>query len=171
MCNLKLNCRFPPKILHATCILAATESFPNCTQKCIFRNVNKEHMQEIFSTYGKIKSIEMSRDPIHIHLHRGYCYIEFEQADDASEAKKYMDGGQVDGQEITVQFVLAPSSRTSGSRRHSPPRGRGGRGPSPRRMRSPSPRRRGPLVNRRVPSPETRKDKRRGKSSSSSGSG
>lgn len=53
----------------------------------------QEHIQEIFSTYGKIKMIDMPMDRLHPHLSKGYCYVEYETADEAEKALKHMDGG------------------------------------------------------------------------------
>lgn len=63
---------------------------------------------EIFSTYGKIKMIDMPVERMHPHLSKGYAYVEFENPDEAEKALKHMDGGQIDGQEITATAVLAP---------------------------------------------------------------
>lgn len=60
---------------------------------------------EIFSTYGIIKHVEFPRDHVHPHLGRGYAYVEFQTADEAENAMKHMDGGQIDGQEITAAPV------------------------------------------------------------------
>lgn len=49
---------------------------------------------EIFSTYGKIKMIDMPVDRLNPHLSKGYAYVEFENADDAEKALKHMDGGK-----------------------------------------------------------------------------
>uniref|UniRef100_A0A8C7SWW5 RRM domain-containing protein n=1 Tax=Oncorhynchus mykiss TaxID=8022 RepID=A0A8C7SWW5_ONCMY len=57
------------------------------------RNVVKEHIQEIFSSYGKIKMIDMPVDRLRSHLSKGYAYVEFENADEAEKALKHMDGG------------------------------------------------------------------------------
>lgn len=76
-------------------------------------------------------------DRQHTHLGRGYGYVEFESADDADKALKHMDGGQIDGQEITCELTHQPRTAISnggGRRVLSPPRYRGG---SPRRYRSP----------------------------------
>jgi RNA-binding protein with serine-rich domain 1 len=94
----------------------------------------------------------MPFDRIHPHLTRGFAYVEYEKADDAEKAIKYMDGGQVDGQEISATAVLLPKPRPFGGPppmrrgpppnwRRSPIRGRRGGGRSPPRYRSP-PRRR-----------------------------
>lgn len=76
-------------------------------------------------------------DRQHTHLGRGYGYVEFEQPEDADKALKHMDGGQIDGQEVTCELTHQPRLSTlngSGRRGASPPRYRGG---SPRRYRSP----------------------------------
>nr|4A8X_A Chain A, RNA-BINDING PROTEIN WITH SERINE-RICH DOMAIN 1 [Homo sapiens] len=75
------------------------------------RNVTKDHIMEIFSTYGKIKMIDMPVERMHPHLSKGYAYVEFENPDEAEKALKHMDGGQIDGQEITATAVLAPWPR------------------------------------------------------------
>ena len=54
----------------------------------------KDHIQEIFSTYGKIKMIDMPVNRTHPHLYKGYAYVEFETPDEAEKALKHMDGGQ-----------------------------------------------------------------------------
>uniref|UniRef100_A0A8D2G5T3 RNA-binding protein with serine-rich domain 1 n=1 Tax=Theropithecus gelada TaxID=9565 RepID=A0A8D2G5T3_THEGE len=61
------------------------------------RNVTKDHIMEIFSTYGKIKMIDMPVERMHPHLSKGYAYVEFENPDEADKALKHMDGGQIDG--------------------------------------------------------------------------
>ncbi|XP_074594767.1 uncharacterized protein LOC141850123 isoform X2 [Brevipalpus obovatus] len=86
------------------------------------KNVTKEHVREIFSMYGVIKEVIMPMDRTHSHLSRGFAWVEFEKPEEAEKAIKYMDGGQVDGQEITTSLVLAHK----GPRFGGPPRGRGG---------------------------------------------
>ena len=58
------------------------------------RNVNKEHIMEIFSTYGPIKSVDLPMDRIHPEFNRAFVYIEYENPDDAEKAIKHMDGGE-----------------------------------------------------------------------------
>lgn len=55
--------------------------------------VQQEHIQEIFSTYGTIKAVDMPMDRLHPHLHRGCAYVEFETPEEAQKALKHMDGG------------------------------------------------------------------------------
>ncbi|CAG2118849.1 unnamed protein product, partial [Medioppia subpectinata] len=72
------------------------------------RNVTKDHVMEIFSVYGTVRNVEMPFDRIHPHLSRGFAYVEFDKPEDADKAIKYMDGGQVDGQEVSATPVLVP---------------------------------------------------------------
>lgn len=59
------------------------------------RNVNKEHITEIFSAYGQIKMVDFAMDKLHPNQGRGFAYVEFETADEAENAMKHMDGGKV----------------------------------------------------------------------------
>jgi RNA recognition motif. (a.k.a. RRM, RBD, or RNP domain) len=89
---------------------------------------------EIFTTFGTIKFCEFGTD--RLNNNKGYCFIEFNSSEDAENAMKNMDGGQIDGQEITCAPVLAAPRpprripRRSPMMRRSPPRwgGGGGRG-------------------------------------------
>ncbi len=63
---------------------------PNCFPMCLL----KEHIMEIFSTYGKIKMIDMPMNRVHPHLSKGYAYVEFETPEEAEKALKHMDGGE-----------------------------------------------------------------------------
>lgn len=137
------------------------------------RNVTKDHIQEIFSVYGTIKQIDCPTDRLHPTASRGFAYVEFGSPDEAETAMKHMDGGQIDGQEITVAPILLQRNRGGGGgigpRRMSPMRG-GGRGPprwrSPPRFRRRSPPRRRMSPRRRTRSPVRRR--RRSNSSDSS---
>lgn len=72
----------------------------------------QEHIQEIFSTYGKIKMIDMPMDRLHPHLSKGYCYVEYETPEEAEKALKHMDGGELQGgYTIEVpQGILGPTT-------------------------------------------------------------
>ncbi|KAG0713676.1 RNA-binding protein with serine-rich domain 1-A [Chionoecetes opilio] len=101
------------------------------------RNVNRDHLMEIFAVYGTVKSVDLPMYDIRVNasLNRGYGYIDFEKPEDAENAMKHMDGGQIDGQEITAAPVLIP--------RQVPPRRRSPLPPMPIR-RGPPPRWRSP---------------------------
>lgn len=92
---------------------------------------------------GTIKFIEFPIDRFHQKLGRSFAYVEYTNAEDAENAMKHMDGGQIDGNEITVAPILLPRPRPM-MRRMSPMRrgGGGGRWRSPQRFRRRSPIRR-----------------------------
>lgn len=122
---------------------------------------------EIFSAYGQIKMVDFAMDKLHPNQGRGFAYVEFETADEAENAMKHMDGGQIDGQEITAAPVLLPKPRPIPMRRMSPVMGRrapprwggGGRNTPPRyRRRSP------PMNRRRSPRPPRRRPRSRSRS-------
>ena len=77
------------------------------TRKLLFhRNINKEIFN--LTIYRRI----------HPTLNRGYGYIDYEKPEEAENAMKHMDGGQIDGQEISAAPVLIP--RPPIQRRRSP---------------------------------------------------
>lgn len=140
---------------------------PKPTKVCVSkltRNVNKGHVEEIFSNYGKVRSVDVP----HVNsISRGLAYVDYETSEEAEDALKYMNGGWIDGQEVSVQLVqplrLPPPRERP--RRSPPPRSKR-RTPPPRswrgsrRSRSRSPRR------RRSGSPRTRRHRRRSRSGS-----
>ena len=135
------------------------------------RNVNKDHITEIFSIYGKVRHVEMPVNRNNLVL-RNYAYVEYEGPIEAEKAVKHMDGGWIDGQEVQTKLVLPMKDRRRPSpgrfnprnRRRSPPRPRqpqrgfNRRSRTPPRRRSPSPgaRRRSP---RRSRSPVRRRSR------------
>lgn len=102
----------------------------------------------------------------HQKIGRGFAYVEYTNADDAENAMKHMDGGQIDGQEVTVAPILLPRPRPPMRRGGMSPMRRGGRWRSPQRFRRRSPiRRRSPRRRSRSP---IRNRRRRSNSSGSS---
>lgn len=95
------------------------------------RNVTKDHIMEIFGVYGEIRNVEYPMDRMHPATGKGFCYIEYINAEDAENAMKHMDGGQIDGQEVTAAPCLQPKRPVN--RRFSPARNQGNR----QRWRSP----------------------------------
>ncbi|CEL95798.1 unnamed protein product [Vitrella brassicaformis CCMP3155] len=76
------------------------------------RNVNDEHLKEIFGNYGDIKNVTIAVDK-QVDLPKGYAYVEFDKRDAALEAKDMLNGGQIDGNPIKVEFILLPAGQTS----------------------------------------------------------
>lgn len=111
-----------------------------------------------------MKNVEFPTDRYHPSFGRGIAYVEYATAEECEAAMKQMDGGQIDGQEVTVSPVLTPKIRAPARRPspimrrpvgrwRSPPQfnrfnNRGRRSP-PRGRRSPRRRSRSPIRRRR----------------------
>ena len=65
---------------------------------------------EIFGTFGKLKSAELKIDPA-VNLSKGFAYVEYEDPRDCEQAIISMDGGQIDGNTISVSYVLMENNR------------------------------------------------------------
>ncbi|KAL2372299.1 hypothetical protein BDBG_09161 [Blastomyces gilchristii SLH14081] len=132
------------------------------------KNVNENHLREIFGVYGEIQSLELPMNP-HFMTNRGTAYILYHEVADAEAAISHMHEAQLDGAVLNVSIVLPrrtfsrspPPARNRGDfgRFDRPAYGRGygrggldsGRPPPPGgRYRSPPPRRGSP---RRFPGP------------------
>ena len=138
---------------------------PKPTKVCISkitRNVNKSHMEEIFLNYGKVKLVDL---PLSNGISRGIAYVDYETPEEAEDALKYMNGGWIDGQEVSVQLVQPQRLPPPRERRRSPPSRIKRRSPlrswrGSRRSRSRSPRR------RRSISPRSHRRRKRSRSDS-----
>ncbi|KAI6655565.1 RNA-binding protein with serine-rich domain 1-like [Oopsacas minuta] len=75
------------------------------------RNILRSHLQEIFSNYGKIKSLDFPLDTIS-GFNQGYSYIDYYESQSATDALNFMDEGYLDGQVISVQ-ITHPLKRDS----------------------------------------------------------
>ncbi|KAH8816891.1 hypothetical protein F5884DRAFT_238544 [Xylogone sp. PMI_703] len=109
------------------------------------KNVNEDHLREIFGSYGTIKDLDMPMNR-QFMTNRGTAYILYESEADAESAIAHMHESQIDGAVINVSIVL-PRRKFSPS----PPIARRGanfdpRGPPPASFR-------GPPASRRRPSP------------------
>ncbi|KAG9285866.1 hypothetical protein G9A89_013291 [Geosiphon pyriformis] len=83
------------------------------------KNVTVAHLTEIFGSFGHINHIDLPTNR-KWNANRGIAYIEYASRAEAERAISYMDGGQLDGSELTCSLV---------PRRPSPP-------PPPRRRGS-----------------------------------
>merc|ERR1711973_681280 len=127
------------------------------------RNITRDHLTEIFGTYGKIVTVDLPGGSGMSFTFRHSATIEFESHEDAAKAVKYMDGGQLDGQEVMVTAVKPSRGDRMRKRSRSPRRGGGAGG----RRRSPGRRSRSPVRKR---SPPARRRRNSARSSSSDGS-
>ncbi|TVY41984.1 Serine/arginine-rich splicing factor [Lachnellula occidentalis] len=108
------------------------------------KNVNEEHLREIFGAYGQIRDLDMPMNR-QFATNRGTAYILYTSEADAEAAIAHMHESQIDGAVINVSIVL-PRRKFSPS----PPLARRGanidpRGPPSASFRGPpAPRRRSP---------------------------
>ncbi|KAF4727601.1 hypothetical protein FOZ62_017419, partial [Perkinsus olseni] len=72
------------------------------------RNVDEEHLNEIFGTYARVESVHLAVDEEN-HLSKGYAYVLFATREGAEEAFFHVDKGQIDGNVVKVVFVTPPS--------------------------------------------------------------
>jgi len=80
------------------------------------RNTNEEHLREIFGIFGRLKNVSVAIDKA-VMLPKGYAYVEFENRQNAEEAQRCLNGGQLDGRHIKVDFILLPSVQASSNTR------------------------------------------------------
>ncbi|KAG9243556.1 hypothetical protein BJ878DRAFT_535141 [Calycina marina] len=104
----------------------------------ISKNVNIDHLKEIFGIYGPIRDLDM---PVNrtFGTNRGTAYVLYENETDSEAAIAHMHESQIDGCTINVSIVL-PRRKFSPS----PPMARRGanldsRAPPPGRFRGPPP--------------------------------
>ncbi|KAL1874341.1 hypothetical protein VTK73DRAFT_473 [Phialemonium thermophilum] len=69
------------------------------------KNVNEDHLYEIFGQYGEIKDLDL---PVNRQtgINRGTAYILYMREADAEAAIAHMHEGQIDGASINVSIVL-----------------------------------------------------------------
>jgi RNA-binding protein with serine-rich domain 1 len=81
------------------------------------RNITKDHLSEIFGTYGTVAHVEVPGGNGFSFSFRHQAFIEYESSEDASKAAKYMDGGQIDGQEVMVTLMKGAPARNCSKKR------------------------------------------------------
>lgn len=81
------------------------------------KNVNENHLREIFGSYGEIEELEMPMNRQFL-TNRGIAYVLYTTSEDAENAIAHMHEAQLDGALINVSIVL-PRRRFS---RSPPPR-------------------------------------------------
>jgi RNA recognition motif-containing protein len=98
------------------------------------RNVNEEHLREIFGQWGKLQRVELGWDR-RIDQPKGFAYVEYEKYADSVEAVKRMDGVRTLPQYCTNPELHGlhggshdGTSRSSGSNRRQRDQGAGGSG-------------------------------------------
>ena len=82
-------------------------------------NVNRNHL---FENYGKVEKVSLAEKKVKEGiLKRGHAYIKMEHREDAAVAKKCMNGGWIDGNQVRVKIFQEKKHkrrRKYGSRSH-----------------------------------------------------
>ncbi|XP_022863467.1 serine/arginine-rich splicing factor RS2Z33-like isoform X1 [Olea europaea var. sylvestris] len=73
-------------------------------------------LEDVFSRYGRVRDVDMKRD---------YAFVDFSDPRDADDARYALDGRDVDGSRIIVEFAKGVPRGPGGSREYL------GRGPAP----------------------------------------
>eukprot|EP01035_Chromulina_nebulosa_P009715 gene9715-13101_t len=72
------------------------------------RNVTKDHLEEIFGSYGEIRNLKLN---VGKSVKTLSAIVTFKKDRDAEQALINMDGGQIDGNVVKISFVLVSNSK------------------------------------------------------------
>ncbi|XP_014239975.1 RNA-binding protein 1 isoform X1 [Cimex lectularius] len=92
-------------------------------------NASKNELEDVFSKYGPLRNVWVARNP------PGFAFIEYEDARDAEDAVRALDGTRCCGTRIIVEMSNG-KTRSGRGRRRSPARRSRSRSPWRRRMSS-----------------------------------
>ncbi|XP_040171563.1 serine/arginine-rich splicing factor 7 isoform X1 [Anopheles arabiensis] len=84
-------------------------------------NASKQDIEEAFGYYGPLRNVWVARNP------PGFAFVEFEDARDAEDAVRGLDGRTISGRRARVELSTGRGGRGGGGGRGGPPRG-GGKG-------------------------------------------
>ncbi|HMT00999.1 MAG TPA: hypothetical protein PKC14_01620 [Candidatus Absconditabacterales bacterium] len=68
------------------------------------RGVRSHDLEEMFAAYGKVVFAKVVLDK-ETGRSKGYGFVEYETIDEASKAKQELDGGDISGRQIRVDFA------------------------------------------------------------------
>jgi len=78
--------------------------------------VTQRHIQDAFAPFGEVADVSLPKNenPNAPEPHRGFAYVEFEDADDAKEAIDNMDQSEFFGKVLKVTAAKAPKTANEG---------------------------------------------------------
>ncbi|XP_058819417.1 probable splicing factor, arginine/serine-rich 6 isoform X1 [Topomyia yanbarensis] len=88
-------------------------------------NASKQEIEDAFAYYGPLRNVWVARNP------PGFAFVEFEDARDAEDSVRGLDGRTICGRRARVELSTGKGGRGfrgGGSGGGGPPRGKGGRG-------------------------------------------
>eukprot|EP00638_Chattonella_subsalsa_P008647 CAMPEP_0117760056 /NCGR_PEP_ID=MMETSP0947-20121206/16371_1 /TAXON_ID=44440 /ORGANISM="Chattonella subsalsa, Strain CCMP2191" /LENGTH=163 /DNA_ID=CAMNT_0005580611 /DNA_START=416 /DNA_END=907 /DNA_ORIENTATION=- len=62
-----------------------------------------EDLEERFNVFGEISSMELMKDPV-TRESRGFAFITYRDSQDAKDAQRKMDGANINGRSMRVEF-------------------------------------------------------------------
>lgn len=71
-------------------------------------NITEDMLRSIFEPFGKVDKIELSRDP-ETNRSKGYGFIHFREAEDAKKALEQMNGFELAGRPMKVNYITERS--------------------------------------------------------------
>lgn len=71
-------------------------------------NARKNELEHIFNAYGPLRSVWVARSP------PGFAFVEFEDARDATDAVRALDGRTICGRRARVELSIGKNSRGPG---------------------------------------------------------
>merc|ERR1719238_257944 len=83
------------------------------------RNCKEDHLKEIFGNFGKVMAVHLAIDK-EVALPKGYGYVDYEHKDEADAALASMNGGQIDGNVIKIEFVFIPTGKEKAKEKERP---------------------------------------------------
>jgi nucleolin len=86
-------------------------------------NVNESTLRQAFADFGQVNEVRIPTDR-ETGKPKGYGYVQFSSVDEAQEALNQMNGQDVAGRRIRLDFSSPPANRQG----NDGGRGRGGRG-------------------------------------------
>ena len=76
-------------------------------------HTTERELEKHFSTFGRIKKCQLALD-VQSGRSKGFAFIEFESIDDAKEARKEMDGKELGGKSIRIEFAIEARKQMDG---------------------------------------------------------
>lgn len=67
--------------------------------------VTERLLKELFSMHGVVRQVRS-------YISRGYAFVEMANADDAQKAKKALNGLEIEGRKLTVNYALPPKRKS-----------------------------------------------------------
>lgn len=79
--------------------------------------LQEEDILDVFSEFGPVKNLHFNLDR-RTGYAKGYAFIEYEEYEDAKSALKEMNGKEIAGKNIKIDWAFKDSSKDSSKSKH-----------------------------------------------------